>query len=233
MNAIIFLAPISSFDERLREDRRVNRLEDTYMLWQTLCSLQMLSKTQIILFLNKCDLLEQKLRAGVRVRTHVPSFGNRSNDVDTVKKCLSGALLFFPRGVPSRTAPANISPIVDFQSHFKEIAKQHSPEPRRFYVHLTSVIVRFSGGATNHRVIIVFLVTGNSGHCCHTTNSRRRYLTCKPPTCGSSLVYICISGLTANCFFIHLYFYTICFHLGSLCYATLCYPLFHTAEMPN
>ena len=87
MDAIIFLAPISSFDERLREDRRVNRLEDTYMLWQTLCSLQMLAKTQIILFLNKCDLLEQKLRAGVKVRTHVPSFGDRSNDVDTVKKC--------------------------------------------------------------------------------------------------------------------------------------------------
>jgi guanine nucleotide-binding protein subunit alpha len=122
MNAIIFLAPISSFDERLREDRRVNRLEDTYMLWQTLCSLQMLAKTQIILFLNKCDLLEQKLRAGVRVRTHVPSFGNRSNDVDTVKKY--------------------------FQSHFKEIAKQHSPEPRRFYVHLTSVIETRGTAAT-------------------------------------------------------------------------------------
>ena len=87
MDGIIFLAPISSFNERLREDRRVNRLEDTYMLWQTLCSLQMLSKTQIILFLNKCDLLEQKLRAGVKVRTYVPSFGDRSNDVDTVKKC--------------------------------------------------------------------------------------------------------------------------------------------------
>jgi hypothetical protein len=93
MDAIIFLAPISSFDERLREDRRVNRLEDTYMLWQTLCSLQMLAKTQIILFLNKCDLLEQKLRAGVQVRTHVPSFGDRSNDVDTVKRC--EALSFF------------------------------------------------------------------------------------------------------------------------------------------
>ena len=87
MDGIIFLAPISSFNERLREDRRVNRLEDTYMLWQTLCSLQILSKTQIILFLNKCDLLEQKLRAGVKVRTYVPSFGDRSNDVDTVKKC--------------------------------------------------------------------------------------------------------------------------------------------------
>src|SRR5579863_4925731 len=87
MDAIIFLAPISSFDERLREDRRVNRLEDTYMLWQTLCSLQMLAKTQIILFLNKCDLLEEKLQSGVQVRTHVPSFGDRSNDVETVKKC--------------------------------------------------------------------------------------------------------------------------------------------------
>lgn len=87
MDAIIFLAPISSFDERLREDRRVNRLEDTYMLWQTLCSLQMLSKTQIILFLNKCDLLEKKLRAGIKVRAHVPSFGDRKNDVDTVKRC--------------------------------------------------------------------------------------------------------------------------------------------------
>ncbi|KAH9993429.1 guanine nucleotide binding protein, alpha subunit [Russula vinacea] len=122
MDAIIFLAPISSFDERLREDRRVNRLEDTYMLWQTLCSLQMLSKTQIILFLNKCDLLEQKLRAGVRVRTHVPSFGDRSNDVETVKKY--------------------------FQSHFKEIARQHSPEQRRYYVHLTSVIDTRSTAAT-------------------------------------------------------------------------------------
>ncbi|KAI0049030.1 G-alpha-domain-containing protein [Auriscalpium vulgare] len=122
VDAIIFLAPISCFDERLREDRRVNRLEDSYMLWQTLCSLPLLAKTQIILFLNKCDLLERKLRAGVHVRDHVPSFGDRSNDVETVKKY--------------------------FQTHFKEIAKQHSPEPRRFYVHLTSVVDTRATAAT-------------------------------------------------------------------------------------
>jgi hypothetical protein len=133
MDAIIFLAPISSFDERLREDRRVNRLEDTYILWQTLCSLQILAKTQIILFLNKCDLLEQKLRAGVKVRTHVPSFGDRSNDVDTVKKCEHSQLPLDARSDPGFTP--------DFQSHFKEVAKQNSPEQRRYYVHLTSVVV--------------------------------------------------------------------------------------------
>ena len=133
MDAIIFLAPISSFDERLREDRRVNRLEDTYMLWQTLCSLQMLAKTQIILFLNKCDLLEKKLRAGVKVRTHVPSFGDRSNDVDTVKYCEHSQS---PLDAGSDSGFAS-----DFQSHFKEIAKHHSPVQRGYYVHLTSVVV--------------------------------------------------------------------------------------------
>ena len=35
-----------------------------------------------------------------------------------------------------------LTPWSDFQSHFKEIARQHSPEPRRIYVHLTSVTVR-------------------------------------------------------------------------------------------
>jgi hypothetical protein len=133
MDGIIFLAPISSFDERLREDRRVNRLEDTYMLWQTLCSLRTLAKTQIILFLNKCDLLEQKLRAGVKVRTHVPSFGDRSNDVDTVKKCEHSQL-------PLESGSDRVF-TSDFQSHFKEIAKQYSPVQRGYHVHLTSVVV--------------------------------------------------------------------------------------------
>jgi hypothetical protein len=87
VNAVIFLAPISCFDERLREDRRVNRLEDSFLLWQTLCSHKLLARTQIILFLNKCDLLEQKLAAGTLVRDFVPSFGDRANDVETVKKC--------------------------------------------------------------------------------------------------------------------------------------------------
>jgi len=30
----------------------------------------------------------------------------------------------------------------DFQQHFKEISRNHSPVQRPFYVHLTSVIVR-------------------------------------------------------------------------------------------
>lgn len=88
MNAIIFLAPISCFDEKLAEDRRVNRLEDSFLLWNAVCSNKLLRKTMLILFLNKCDLLERKLNAGVDFRHYVPSYGNgKANDVGTVTKC--------------------------------------------------------------------------------------------------------------------------------------------------
>lgn len=86
-DAIIFLAPVNCFDERLAEDRKVNRLEDSYMLWKLVCSSKLLAKTQMILFLNKCDLLDQKLRSGTRVKDHVRSFGDRLNNVETVSKC--------------------------------------------------------------------------------------------------------------------------------------------------
>ena len=60
-NAILFLAPISCFDELLAEDRRVNRLEDSYQLWKVICSCKLLNKAQIILFLNKIDVFKSKL----------------------------------------------------------------------------------------------------------------------------------------------------------------------------
>jgi guanine nucleotide-binding protein subunit alpha len=48
---IIFLCPVSCFDERLDEDVRVNRLEDSTLLWRSICSSKLLTKTQLILFL--------------------------------------------------------------------------------------------------------------------------------------------------------------------------------------
>ena len=77
VNAIIFLAPISSFDQVLAEvsgiiglsflpklkvltaqDPSINRLEDSFQLWQAVVSNPILQKVNIILFLNKCDLLK-------------------------------------------------------------------------------------------------------------------------------------------------------------------------------
>ncbi|KAF9056992.1 G-protein alpha subunit [Panaeolus papilionaceus] len=114
VQAIIFLAPVSCFDERLSEDSKVNRLEDSFMLWRSVTSSALLSKATMILFLNKCDLLKKKLRSGVMVRQYLPSFGDRPNDTNTVVKYL--------------------------REKFKEILKQQSPEQRAGYFYATSVI---------------------------------------------------------------------------------------------
>lgn len=96
MDAIIFLAPISGFDQTLVEDRSVNRLEDSVLLWKAICSNKLLAKVDLVLFLNKCDILDAKLRSGVRLAKYVRSFGDRPNDAETAEKCESlFSLLFF------------------------------------------------------------------------------------------------------------------------------------------
>ncbi|KAJ7602960.1 heterotrimeric G protein alpha subunit [Mycena polygramma] len=116
-DVIIFLCPVSCFDERLDEDSRVNRLEDSTLLWRSICSSKLLTKTQLILFLNKCDLLKRKLKRGIKVKTYLPSYGDRPNEVMPVVKYL--------------------------REKYKEIQKQHSPEPRVAYIYTTTVTYGF------------------------------------------------------------------------------------------
>lgn len=48
MHAILFLAPISVFDERLAEDRKVNRLQDTFALWEAIAKSDLLKACTLI-----------------------------------------------------------------------------------------------------------------------------------------------------------------------------------------
>lgn len=113
VNAIIFLAPISCFNETLLEDPRVNRLEDSFIIWRAIVSSKLLAKTTMIVFLNKCDLLKKKLKSGVKVRRYLPSYGERENEIGSVVKFL--------------------------KDRFKDVAKNHSPIPRATYSYATSV----------------------------------------------------------------------------------------------
>ncbi|KAJ7479363.1 G-protein alpha subunit, partial [Mycena galericulata] len=113
VNAIIFLAPISCFDERLAEDPSVNRLEDTLLLWKTIVSSKLLGKTTLIVFLNKCDLLKRKLQSGIMVNKYMISFGRRENEVGVVVKYL--------------------------KDKFKDILRADASEPRTTYLYATSV----------------------------------------------------------------------------------------------
>ncbi|KAE9395158.1 G-alpha-domain-containing protein [Gymnopus androsaceus JB14] len=114
VNAIIFLAPISAFDQVLTEDHRVNRLEDSLLLWKGVTSNKLLANVNIVLFLNKCDLLQDKLDAGVRLNHHMVSYGDRPNDYDSVSKY--------------------------FRNKFGAIHQSVTPnKERELYIHLTAV----------------------------------------------------------------------------------------------
>ncbi|KDQ60013.1 hypothetical protein JAAARDRAFT_205077 [Jaapia argillacea MUCL 33604] len=113
VDAIIFLAPISGFDQVLSEDRSVNRLEDSVLLWKAVCSNKLLANVELVLFLNKCDILEQKLKSGIRLSKYVRSYGDRANDLETASKY--------------------------FRSKFSAIQREYSPNPRKFYGFCTSV----------------------------------------------------------------------------------------------
>ncbi|PCH34183.1 G-alpha-domain-containing protein [Wolfiporia cocos MD-104 SS10] len=135
VNAIIFLAPISAFDQTLAEDPTVNRLEDSLMLWTSVVSNKLLAQVNIILFLNKCDLLKRKLESGVRLSHHMISYKDRPNDYESI---------------------ANY-----FRRKFGWVHHSYTPnKARECYVHFTSVTdtMRTHVIITNVRDIIL---TGN------------------------------------------------------------------------
>ncbi|KAI5116845.1 hypothetical protein M0805_006077 [Coniferiporia weirii] len=114
VNAIIFLAPISAFDQTLAEDQRVNRLEDSMLLWRSVVSNKLLADVNIVLFLNKCDLLKAKLEAGVSLVYHMVSYRDRPNDYESVSSY--------------------------FKNKFRALHLSHTPNrSRELFVHLTSV----------------------------------------------------------------------------------------------
>ncbi|KAF9551729.1 G-alpha-domain-containing protein [Agrocybe pediades] len=118
MDAIIFLAPLSCFDQVLEEDHKVNRLEDSYKLWSMLASNPLLKHTNLILFMNKIDMLKNKLESGVRLKDYVISYGDRPNDVENTTAYL--------------------------KRKFAAILSEKSPLPRVFYPHFTTVTDRHS-----------------------------------------------------------------------------------------
>jgi guanine nucleotide-binding protein subunit alpha len=114
-NAIIFLAPISAFDQYLEEDYKINRIDDSLQTFTSVCSNPILKNVHLVLFLNKVDILKQKLDAGTKVRKYITSFANRSNEFHEVSEY--------------------------FRAHFHQVHRKNNADARRaLYTHLTAVI---------------------------------------------------------------------------------------------
>lgn len=107
--------------------------EDSILLWKSVCSNKLLAKCEIILFLNKCDILKVKLKAGVKIVKYIRSYRDRENNVETAAKC---AVLS-----PLSLGLSNDRRFLDFREKFHAIQKEYSPEKRDFFCYMTAVTV--------------------------------------------------------------------------------------------
>ncbi|KAF7374422.1 hypothetical protein MSAN_00326300 [Mycena sanguinolenta] len=114
VHVIIFLAPISAFNEILAENPTVNRLEDSVQLWRTICRNKLLTTVEFILLLNKVDILTRKIQSGIRFADHVTSYRNKPNEPKDIISYLS--------------------------DKFAAINKTHSRRKRKIHRHVTCAI---------------------------------------------------------------------------------------------
>jgi len=112
--AIIFLAPISAFDQYLEEDPRTNRIDDSLQLWTMVCSNLLLKNAHLVLMLNKADLLREKLNAGIKVRKYITSYGDRPNTYEEASEYFRAHFLQVHR----RKDVGNRAIYVRFTQHF-------------------------------------------------------------------------------------------------------------------
>ncbi|KIM31397.1 hypothetical protein M408DRAFT_327621 [Serendipita vermifera MAFF 305830] len=92
VHAIVFLAPLSAFNQTLEEIPGVNRLEDSMLLWTDISSSPLLARAHLILFLNKIDLLRKKLERGIKFGSFVRTYEG-PNDCDAVCKYMKKRFL--------------------------------------------------------------------------------------------------------------------------------------------
>ncbi|KAJ3513146.1 hypothetical protein NLJ89_g3115 [Agrocybe chaxingu] len=132
VNIIIFLAPMSGFNQVLAEDESVNRLTDSLRLWQMICSNKVLSNIEFVLFLNKLDILDSKLKSGIQFSSFVTSYVNKPNETKPVAKYLLDV--------------------------FVSIHQQHSPKRRKLHPHLTCAVDTKATASVIHRIQDLILV---------------------------------------------------------------------------
>lgn len=87
VTSILFLASSSEFDQVLFEDRRTNRLVESCNIFETIVNNKAFSYISIILFLNKTDLLEEKICV-VNIKDYFPQFTGDPRSLKNVQQFL-------------------------------------------------------------------------------------------------------------------------------------------------
>jgi len=98
VTSILFMASTSEYDQVLLEDRKTNRVQESRNIFDTIINNKIFERISVILFLNKIDLLQQKVIHGnihhyfpefenvPQVQKYASSYTGNPRSVDDVKK---------------------------------------------------------------------------------------------------------------------------------------------------
>ncbi|KAJ7071634.1 heterotrimeric G protein alpha subunit 4 [Mycena amicta] len=77
---IFFMASLSGYDQGLVEDRDMNEMQDSMQVWNAICQTRFFKHITIILFLNKDDLFQEKIKTSP-IQDYFPDFDGAEADV--------------------------------------------------------------------------------------------------------------------------------------------------------
>ena len=80
---VIFVAALSGYDQTLVEDAKVNRLDEAVALFQEVVNTPELANTNMVVFLNKLDLFEARLKQKP-IKQVIPDYHGEGQDVEGV-----------------------------------------------------------------------------------------------------------------------------------------------------
>ena len=111
VNAVIFLTAISEYDQELEEEAGSNRLSGSVNLFQQVANLEWFPArdTSLILFLNKIDLFDQKIKT-ISFSKHFPSYKGKDSNAESVKSFIQQ--MFFSQA-PKRNVVSHYTCAID------------------------------------------------------------------------------------------------------------------------
>ncbi|KAL0993468.1 hypothetical protein UPYG_G00108390 [Umbra pygmaea] len=83
VQAVLFVVGLSGYDMTLMEDPSMNQLQESLALFTFICTNKLFKSTTLILFMNKCDLFQEKILNSQRhLRLYLPSYKGADCNVD-------------------------------------------------------------------------------------------------------------------------------------------------------
>lgn len=92
VGAVIFVSALSGYNLKLYEDQKTNRIHESVELFDAICNNRFFTKTSMILFMNKMDLFQAKIKDSP-LSDSFPEYKGSPTDIESQLQFLLGLFL--------------------------------------------------------------------------------------------------------------------------------------------